>query len=215
MWGWCADPVSNSSTRGQWHSTSSAWWQTRAGFGSVLNFSNLELPSRALLWGLRCEHSSAPCVFIPSLGARPCQLFAALGSFFPRDVEHRASTGSKKKKKKKSPLITEDRTSTHDIVLQVIISVLMTLLLKNVSWLSVKVVFVIPLIKAVFSVFFHIEIEGLNNELGNLCLGFPEKEAGSTCRQMFSYLQNDFKWALPSLLASHQLLFSSTSGQAG
>lgn len=32
-----------------------------------------------------------------------------------------------------------------------------------------------------------------------MSLGFPEKEAGSTCRQMFSYPRSNFKWALPCL----------------
>lgn len=63
-----------------------------------------------------------------ALKCSPSEAFAALGSLFPRDVEHRTSTGSQKK-----ILTTEDHTSTHTIVLQIIISVFNDPSAKNVS----------------------------------------------------------------------------------
>lgn len=68
-------------------------------------------------------HSNQP----GTLQCSPCEVFAALGSFFPRDVEHRTSTGSQKF------LITEDQTSSHNIVLQNVIRVFNDPSTKKVS----------------------------------------------------------------------------------
>lgn len=63
-----------------------------------------------------------------ALKCSPSEAFAAMGSLFPRDVEHRISTDSQKK-----ILTTEDHTSTHSIVLQIIITVFNDPSTKNVS----------------------------------------------------------------------------------
>lgn len=83
-------------------------------------------------------------------------------------------------------LIIEDWTPTHNFVMQIIISVFNNPSSKKCQLIWHKSCIFNPVnVTVVFSVIFHIENEGLNDELRNLCLVFPENEVCSTCRKGF------------------------------